>query len=722
MPLSCPALRGRRGFRLGIGVGLWLLGGAPGHAGGPVISTPTGLPCRWDNSRPIRYVVDAGPFGPRSHAQGVAMLRQALETWRAVPSAKLRFQEMQENSRDITGGNVMPLLNGLQAVDPCPIVLDSDGSVLDTLLGQGAADSILGIGLPWLSSTPNGEIFVGFAALNGHYGGRFTDAFMLGSFTHELGHVLNLAHSQLNADALHDGDPENEGQSPVMFYRGPNARGILHRDDIAWVSSFYPSNDFVSTTGSIHGRVLLPDGVTGLRGVQVVARRAGDPRDTAVSATSGHTFVGLGGGSPDPARLGEFLIPGLPPGSYTLEVSQLEEFPATPVPVGYLVGGPKFWHEGSTARDSVGTSTPIVVSAGQQVTGIDVVLNGDSLGAPRQATETEPNELPNGQTVVLPAVVRGTVEETAGSTAGLPVDDEHLAAQLQDVYRVTLRDWTTLTAILSAADRDADLDLYVVAVDSQGPYAVDRSILRGTPPETVQVRLPAGRFYIGVHQAGRRATAYTLQLLASPSPEPDEAPRGALISYFVVGDVTTTGAMARWQTTSDAPSDVWYNRPMREVGSTAARRDHTLALAGLAVDAATLAVAFAPSPAGDDESHVTVRAATAPVAGEAPRIVVGSSTLSLGPFVTEVQVRLTNAGDGDAAKVRIEQVVLPTGWRPLSEALAFEPLPKGFDIGGIGAHGQAGFALRIVRVSGSAAPKITVKGSYTDANGAVLTF
>src|SRR5262245_45133300 len=135
MPLFCPARRGWRRLSLGIGVWLGLLAGAPAGAGGPVLITPAGQPCRWDNSRPIRYAVDAGAFGARSHAQGVAFVRQALETWRAVPTAKLQFQEAPEMSRDISGGNVLALLNGLKPSDPCAVVLDSDGSVLNTLLG-----------------------------------------------------------------------------------------------------------------------------------------------------------------------------------------------------------------------------------------------------------------------------------------------------------------------------------------------------------------------------------------------------------------------------------------------------------------------------------------------------------------------------------------------------------------------------------------------------------
>ena len=111
----------------------------------------------------------------------------------------------------------------------------------------------------------------------------------------------------------------------MSYFRGPNGDGSLHRDDQAWISWLYPSADFAGSTGVIRGRVLLPDGLTGLRGINVIARRVDDPKATAVSAISGYVFGGTGGGARDPARLGEFMIPGLLPGSYTVELQPLQK-------------------------------------------------------------------------------------------------------------------------------------------------------------------------------------------------------------------------------------------------------------------------------------------------------------------------------------------------------------------------------------------------------------
>src|SRR5436305_8240999 len=178
--------------------------------------------------------------------------------------------------------------------------------------------------------------------------------------------------------------------------------GHLHREDEAWLSWLYPSPEFAAQTGSIRGRVLLPDRVPGLVGVLVVARRQIDPQVTAVSGVSGY-LVGAGDsavqepgrpgafwpirkgpddGASDPARMGEFLIPGLPPGSYTLELQQLEDSPIMRHQ-GFLIGGPKFWRQGSSPQDRTSDPTPVAVTAGQAVTGIDIVVNGQDLGDPR---------------------------------------------------------------------------------------------------------------------------------------------------------------------------------------------------------------------------------------------------------------------------------------------------------------------------------------------------
>src|SRR5207247_1423889 len=151
--------------------------------------------------------------------------------------------------------------------------------------------------------------------------------------------------------------------APVMsYFRGPNAEAILSYDDQAWISYLYPTPGFTTSTRTIHGRVLLPDGKTGFRGALVIARQIGKPEVICVSGLSGDIFLTYGNGVADPARLGEFVIPGVPPGSYTIEILQLDAGTAHRVPAAYLPGGPKLWREGSSAQDQPTVSTPILVN------------------------------------------------------------------------------------------------------------------------------------------------------------------------------------------------------------------------------------------------------------------------------------------------------------------------------------------------------------------------
>ena len=351
---GCISVGGGRGSRWPrVLVILALVGGwaGPASAGGPLVLTADGTPLHWDASQTVRCVVSSGALGTRSHDAAAAIFSQALQTWQQVPGSALQFAVTGVLTRNVTGANVMAFLNGLGGSDPSPILLDTDGSITNALSGQGASEDIFGLAEPALLDPRTGQIAVSLAVFNGPLLDAFSDAFVLGTMVHELGHFVNMAHSLVNAPLLYDGNPDNDGLTPVMFYRGPNDPGTLSADDRAWYSWLYPSADAASRTGSIQGRVLLPDGVTGLQGIHVVARRVGDPQGTAVGAVSGWQFRSVTGGVNDPAVLGQFLIPNLPPGSYTVEVETLPDQPVVPVPPAYLVGGPKFWHQGSSAQD-----------------------------------------------------------------------------------------------------------------------------------------------------------------------------------------------------------------------------------------------------------------------------------------------------------------------------------------------------------------------------------
>ena len=117
-------------------------------------------------------------------------------------------------------------------------------------------------------------------------------------------------------------------------------------------------------------------------------------------------------------------------------------------------------------HDAPTAATPIIVNAGQEVSGIDIPVNGEDLGAPAAVMAPGTSVLPNAQKVAMPVVISGTVPDAPNAgpdaTAGPPLDAGSVAGQLQAVFEVLVREPTTVTAVLSVAQRGADLDLYVL--------------------------------------------------------------------------------------------------------------------------------------------------------------------------------------------------------------------------------------------------------------------
>jgi hypothetical protein len=708
------------------------------RASGPLSYTTDGRAYRLDATKPVRWVVDAGPLGNRTHEQAVALTDRAWRTWEAVPTARLQFERAGELPQNIDGRNVMSFLSQLQNGDPIPILFDSDGSIMATLFG-GTIGS--GVHIRWWGEPDSAQITLSVLIIEGRSLSPFSDDHCTQVILHELGHLVGLDHSQLHQEIARDGDPANDALAPVMSYSwGPNTRPGLHREDMAWFSWLYPSEDFAASAGSIRGRVLLPDRKTGLLGIMVVARRVGDPKITAVGAVSGDRFdradaFPLDAGRPgnirgsgvlisgvyDLDRLGEFLIPGLPPGAYTLELQQLQTVPEVKR-AGYLIGGPKFWQPESAAQDRPGTSIPLVVNAGQEVTGVDIVVNGEDLGEPQPATELEPNPWHEPQAVRLPAVIEGAVEGDAG-----PVS---LAAQrpdqMDDVYRVRLREWTTVTAVLAAAQPAADLDLYVYRLYT-GEYSIEAQTTGlGTPPEILQERLPPGDYLFGVHHAGGPASAYTLHLLATPALEPAPATELLDLDYLFISDVTETSAVVRWRLTTIGPAEFTYGQPLQEVAIPKAR-DQTTPLTGLPAGA-RVPIRVTIGPLDDTHRLGTTITTAKPAAPDGmPQVVVTGNAGAvtggyLGRDTAKALVHILNVGDAEALNVRIESVEPAPGWELMSETLFGTGLPPALEVGRLGPGTDAPFGISLVRRSGTIDPNITVHGSYTDAAGTVRKF
>jgi hypothetical protein len=170
---------------------------------------------------------------------------------------------------------------------------------VDTVTGQlSEADIFLNSSFQW-SVSATGPVATRFDAQS--------------ILTHEIGHLLGVAHSALGETELRrDGGRRVLGKNavmfPIAFPAGNIADRVLKPDDVAGISGIYPTSAFLGSLGSITGRVTLNN--AGLFGAHVTAF---NPSTGALVGAFALT------------QQGSFTIDGLPPGVYVVRVEPLDD-------------------------------------------------------------------------------------------------------------------------------------------------------------------------------------------------------------------------------------------------------------------------------------------------------------------------------------------------------------------------------------------------------------
>lgn len=380
------------------------------------IDPTNGKPIGWEPGTTIHYYLDPGPLGRLTNDQAHTLLKEAMKIWEnASPYANVpHFEFAGYLPEDVDGGNYQKYVSLGQCytndLASCPtqaqkdlqtvVVFDNDDSILEKELCR----------ITQCSATSGARVISGSSQEPGYivqgiqvFGGAFASSTatkvnaIIGVMTHELGHLLGLAHTSLNQQAYIEDKGELARYMPTMFAYDVGGTNLeknmvtLNPDDIAGISNLYPSDNLVTQTGIIKGMILKSDG-SPMMHVNVIARNVEDPLCEAYSFLAGRTCEAATQEAcendidlvSDPG----FIISGFPVGSYTLEVEEVadEDLAHTLAPGlvdPFISGDAEFWNEGDQSDESNTLSTVIDLMVGEIKEGVNIILNRSEVTSDR---------------------------------------------------------------------------------------------------------------------------------------------------------------------------------------------------------------------------------------------------------------------------------------------------------------------------------------------------
>jgi hypothetical protein len=367
------------------------------QAGGSLLLFGPGVPFAYPTGSPVDVFTDLGTLGPLSKTQADALASAGWASWSAVSTSS--FSAIIAG--DITLGGVPTdivaanagMVIGTYNGGGIHVIYDADGSIMSFL---GFPPGVLGIGMPEFTFTGTPVIAESYTVLNGAGVHAFdVDGMSFGGvFTHEFGHTINLAHSQVNGATLFFLTPSGPGGCSLPWAGVPAASHIEtmypftdvspggfgvhtatadHLDDIVSLSNIYPVPGWPGSHGSIAGTVFMPDGITEATGINVVVRNPLDPFAEAVSMLSGEPTHGAGGTD------GDYQLNGLTVSeSYVVFTHRIIAggFPTTPmIP---FPGPEEFWN-GTDESSSPVTDPPCdylaILTAAEGLITADIIFN-----------------------------------------------------------------------------------------------------------------------------------------------------------------------------------------------------------------------------------------------------------------------------------------------------------------------------------------------------------
>lgn len=251
-------------------------------AGGGYIITESGAPSAWDSSGNIRIHPESGACGSFSNTQMLTKLDSNLGYWLDLSEVNLNFVVTSGSIGGVDGCNYGTYLVGVEGASNVgisdglnPVLFDNDGEIVAAVAGTANKFRVLGFANPSGFANDYAEIVDGQAVFNcrclpGNTNGACTSGSSAIEFTedelnftmvHELGHMLNLDHTQINANLV-DGTADDDTYIPTMYPVSENAAAQISpiQDDIVALGTIYPASTFSSTYCRVTGTLLDSSG------------------------------------------------------------------------------------------------------------------------------------------------------------------------------------------------------------------------------------------------------------------------------------------------------------------------------------------------------------------------------------------------------------------------------------------------------------------------------